>query len=58
MSHDLADENYYVSHGGLIPVKWTAPEAIHFKKYYIGIYVVSLVLLVLERACKIKDMMN
>jgi len=20
------DENYYVSHGGKIPVKWTAPE--------------------------------
>ena len=33
MSRDLADENYYVSHGGLIPVKWTAPEAIYFKKY-------------------------
>ena len=26
MSRDLADENYYVSHGGRIPVKWTAPE--------------------------------
>jgi len=26
MSRDLADENYYVSHGGKIPVKWTAPE--------------------------------
>ena len=33
MSRDLADENYYVSHGGMIPVKWTAPEAIHYKKY-------------------------
>ena len=33
MSRDLADENYYVSHGGKIPVKWTAPEAINFKKY-------------------------
>ena len=33
MSRDLADDNYYVSHGGKIPVKWTAPEAIHFKKY-------------------------
>ena len=27
MARDLMDENYYVSHGGLIPVKWTAPEA-------------------------------
>ena len=36
MSRDLADENYYVSHGGMIPVKWTAPEAIHYKKYSIA----------------------
>eukprot|EP00731_Ephydatia_muelleri_P004792 Em0002g968a len=20
-------------HGGMVPIKWTAPEAIHFKKY-------------------------
>ena len=33
MSRDLADENYYISHGGVIPVKWTAPEAINYKKY-------------------------
>ena len=26
MSRDLLYESYYVSHGGLIPVKWTAPE--------------------------------
>ena len=26
MSRDLADADYYVSQGGLIPVKWTAPE--------------------------------
>ena len=26
MSRDLADESYYVSRGGKIPVKWTAPE--------------------------------
>ena len=26
MSRDLEDENYYISHGGKIPVKWTAPE--------------------------------
>jgi hypothetical protein len=26
MSRDLADEKYYVSHGGMIPVRWTAPE--------------------------------
>ena len=26
MARDLEDENYYISHGGKIPVKWTAPE--------------------------------
>jgi len=26
MSRELMDENYYVSRGGKIPVKWTAPE--------------------------------
>ena len=31
MSRDLMDENYYTSHGGMIPVKWTAPEVVlHF----------------------------
>ena len=26
MSRDLSDGDYYVSQGGMIPVKWTAPE--------------------------------
>ena len=26
MSRDLADADYYLSQGGKIPVKWTAPE--------------------------------
>ena len=26
MSRDLEENNYYVSQGGLIPIKWTAPE--------------------------------
>ena len=33
MSRDLADDTYYVSKGGMIPIKWTAPEAINYKKY-------------------------
>ena len=33
MSRDLADGEYYFSSGGMIPVKWTAPEALHYKKY-------------------------
>jgi hypothetical protein len=33
MSRDLDEGNYYVSQGGKIPVKWTAPEALAYKKY-------------------------
>ena len=33
MSKDLAKENIYVSHGGMIPVKWTAIEALKSKEY-------------------------
>ena len=33
MSRNLQEENYYTSSGGMIPIKWTAPEAIHYKKY-------------------------
>ena len=36
MSRDLADENYYVSRGGMVPIKWTAPEAILYKKYSVA----------------------
>ena len=32
MSRDLTD-GYYKGHGGKVPLKWTAPEAIHLKKY-------------------------
>ena len=28
MSRDLEDSDYYITHGGIIPVKWTAPEVI------------------------------
>ncbi len=33
MSRDLQDNEYYRAHGGMIPVKWTAPEALLYKKY-------------------------
>ena len=33
MSRDLDEETYYVTKGGRIPIKWTAPEAILYKKY-------------------------
>ena len=34
LSHSLGDhDDYYVFEGGKIPVKWTAPEALHYRKY-------------------------
>ena len=33
MCRDLENDDYYFSQGGKIPVKWTAPEAIQYKKY-------------------------
>ena len=33
LSRDLQQQSFYVSHGGKIPVKWTAPEALHYRKY-------------------------
>uniref|UniRef100_A0A1X7UUU1 Protein kinase domain-containing protein n=1 Tax=Amphimedon queenslandica TaxID=400682 RepID=A0A1X7UUU1_AMPQE len=33
MSRDLKDESYYISQSKKIPIKWTAPEALHYKKY-------------------------
>ena len=29
MSRDLIDDNYYITSGGKIPVKWTAPEVVN-----------------------------
>ena len=26
LSRDLMNDNYYVSHGGKVPIKWTSPE--------------------------------
>ena len=34
MSRDLEEENYYLAKGGAkIPIKWTAPEAVNYRKY-------------------------
>ena len=35
MSRDLLDEDYYVSRGGMVPVKWTAPEALLYRRFSI-----------------------
>jgi len=29
MARDLTYEDYYISRGGHVPVKWTAPEVVH-----------------------------
>ncbi|XP_065899331.1 uncharacterized protein [Dysidea avara] len=33
LSRNLLNDNYYVTSGGKIPMKWTAPEAMHYRKY-------------------------
>ena len=33
MSHDMDEDYYYKAKGGMIPIKWTAPEAILYRKY-------------------------
>ena len=33
MSRDLVYAEYYISEGGEIPLKWTAPEAVYYRKY-------------------------
>lgn len=33
MARDLAHDNCYLSSGGLVPVKWTAPEALNYGKF-------------------------
>ena len=34
MSRDLDDDDYYMANeGAKVPVKWTAPEALHYRKY-------------------------
>ena len=33
LSRDLQNEDYYVARSGLVPVRWTAPEALEYGKY-------------------------
>ena len=32
-SRDLSNASHYISSGGKIPVRWTAPEAMYYQKY-------------------------
>ena len=40
MSRDVVDENYYVSKGGKVPVKWTAPEVTTQCTLFVDVYLV------------------
>ena len=33
LSRDLDDDTYYESEGGMVPIRWTPPEAYKYKKY-------------------------
>ena len=34
MSRDIEDGGYYVARrGGMVPIKWTAPEALKYRRY-------------------------
>jgi serine/threonine protein kinase len=33
MSRESADDSYYISRGGALPVRWTAPEALEHRKF-------------------------
>ena len=33
MARNLIEDDYYTSQGGKIPLKWTAPEALVYRKY-------------------------
>ena len=33
MARNLIEDDYYMSQGGKIPLKWTAPEALVYHKY-------------------------
>ena len=33
MARNLIENDYYMSQGGKIPLKWTAPEALIYRKY-------------------------
>jgi serine/threonine protein kinase len=40
MARDLTDTDYYISHGGKIPVKWTAPEVSSFYATHYGFHLI------------------
>ena len=47
MARDLDESNYYISHGGKVPVKWTAPEVALNVEESIGTMVIVITLPIL-----------
>ena len=43
MSRDIMNETYYISHGGQVPVKWTAPEVKMFNWIEISFHNLALI---------------
>ena len=41
MARDVADDTYYVTSGGKIPVKWTAPEVFSYTLDVIKVIIAS-----------------
>ncbi|XP_062503622.1 ephrin type-A receptor 4a-like isoform X2 [Corticium candelabrum] len=33
MTRDVSDDNYYVTKGGKVPMRWCAPETLNYKRY-------------------------
>ena len=52
MSRDLTNDNYYITSGGKIPVKWTAPEVCIAIGQYLATYV-AIAWLKIFMVCKI-----
>ncbi len=38
MSRELEESPYYISHGGKVPVKWTAPEVRHLLDTHLNLH--------------------
>ena len=54
MSRDLEDSDYYVSRGGMIPVKWTAPEV---SRYFLTIKCWTLISLYFLTGYKLQEVL-
>jgi serine/threonine protein kinase len=55
LSRDLDDTMYYESEGGMVPIRWTPPEAYKFKRYSpasdVWSYGITLCVLIMHALC-------